>query len=364
MYDDVTFHPTSAEMVMVHMVFAIMYFQYACRNFEDAEQQSNLTQKSNIHYHYSLGRFFELSCSHTVKDVQALTMICLHLRNFPKPGASWYLCQTTLSLAIELGMHRSAKRWATDVVPNLLDVEMRKRTFWVLLAVHVTLTGKLGRPMPLRAEDMDVEMPEPLDDELLSENGLDTSRSGRCAFEIGLRAMAMVPIMMELYSTIYAVRREPETYMATIGRLEAKLRAWKDGLPQRFKSGSNEQEDRVAALYVQIWELEFTLLLRHPSVSMTKDTAFNAESMNICADASRRMLAVVLQLQKYKSLDTTWYTVAVYVMAITTTLFAQWDRRGNISSDDLISLEANMKKWLDVMGEVGLLIGKLELRQL
>lgn len=364
MYDDPTFRPTTAETVTVHMVFAIMFFQYAARNWEDAAQQANLNQQSNMHYHYSLGMFYQLACSHTVQDVQALTLICTHLRNFPKPGASWILCQTTMSLAIELGLHRSSKRWAADATPNRLDVEIRKRTFWAILTIHVTLSGKLGRPMPFRYEDFDVEMPELIDDELLSENGLDTSRPGRCMHEIGLHAIRMIPLYMELYSTIYAVRRHPDTYIGTISKLEAKLRTWKEGLPPDLvngEAGTNEQEGRVFALYAQIWTLEFRLLLRHPSVSMTKDPAFNAESMRICVEASRQMLGVVRQLQKYKSLDTTWYNSAVYVMAITTTLFAQWDKRGDTSAADLAALREEMDMWLDIMGDVGALLGKQSL---
>jgi hypothetical protein len=349
---------------MVHMVFAIMFFQYAARNWEDAAQQANLNQQSNMHYHYSLSMFYQLACSHTVQDVQALTLICAHLRNFPKPGASWILTQTTMSLAIELGLHRSAKRWAPDAIPNRLDIEMRKRTFWAILMIHITLSGKLGRPMPFRYDDFDVEMPDALDDELLSENGLDTSRTGRCSHEIGLQAIRLTPLYMDLYSSIYAVRRQPETYISTISRLEAKLRTWKDGLPPELvngEAGTNEQEGRVFALYAQVWALEFRLLLRHPSVSMTKDPEFNAESMRICVEASRQMLGVVRQLQKYKSLDTTWYNSAVYVMAITTTLFAQWDKRGDTSAADLAALREEMDLWLDIMGDVGALLGKTEL---
>jgi hypothetical protein len=360
MYDDPSFVPTTAEVVMVHMVFAIMFFQYAARNWEDPVQQASLTHQSNMHYHYSLSKFYQLSCSHTVQDVQALTLICVHLRNFPKPGASWILTQTTMALAVELGLHRSAKRWAPDTIPNPLDVEMRKRTFWALLAIHVTLSGKLGRPMVFRYEDFDVEIPEPLDDELLSESGLDTSRPGKCLHEIGLHAMRILPLYMELYNTIYAVRRKSDTYVATINSLESKLRVWKENLPadlMKGEAGQNEQEGRVFALYAQMWILEFRLLLRHPSVSSTTDAAFNAESMRICVESSRQMLGVVMQLQKFKSLDTTWYNSAVYVMAITTTLFAQWDKRGETSAADLAALREEMDKWLDIMGDVGALLG-------
>jgi hypothetical protein len=148
--------------------------------------------------------------------------------------------------------------------------------------------------------------------------------------------------------------------VATINSLEAKLRKWREGLPAdlvKGEAGQNEQEGRVFALYAQIWALEFRLLLRHPSVSLTQDSAFNAESMRVCVESSRQMLGVVRQLQKYNSLDTTWYNSAVYVMAITTTLFSQWDKRGETSAADLAALREEMDMWLDIMGDLGALLG-------
>lgn len=258
-------------------------------------------------------------------------------------------------------MHRSVKRWPTESTPSALEIELRKRTFWALMAIQVTLSGKLGRPMPLRATDFDVEHPEPIDDEQIYEAGIDTIRTGRCLHSIGLLGWKVVPLFMELYDTIYAVRRTPETYIQTVNRLEEGLRVWQAShLPEMTKgeSGFNE-ENRVFALYLQIWALEFRLLLRHPSVSMTLDPNFNAESMKICLECSRQMLDIVVQLQKLKSLDTTWYNTSVYVMAITLTLFAQWEKRNETTATDLAALRSEMDLWLDVMGEMGALLGML-----
>ncbi|KAF5872090.1 putative transcription factor cys6 protein [Botrytis fragariae] len=361
MYDDPTFRPTTAENVIVHMLFAIMFFQYATRNWEDAEQQASLNSQSNTHYHYCLGMFYQLACSHTAQDIQALALICLHLRNFPKPGASWVLARMAMTLAIELGLHRSMKRWAPESnTLSELDIEMRRRTFWVILAVNVTLSGKLGRPMPLRNEDYDVECPSQIDDDYIPGDGIDPPNPIKCNHEIGIQGFKLIPCYLELYSTIYSISRQPSTYVATVNRLEAKIRAWKDDLPPELVNGElghNEQEGRVFALYAQSWSQEFRLLLRHPSVSMTTDPDFNAESMRICVESSRQMLGVVRQLQKYKSLDTTWYNTSVFVMALTTTLFAQWEKRGGTSSADLAALREEMDIWLDIMGDIGSLLG-------
>ncbi|TVY54610.1 Transcriptional activator protein acu-15 [Lachnellula cervina] len=360
-YDDPTFRPSIAETVMVHMVFAIMFFQYATRNREDPEQHRVLTHTSNKHYHYSLSFFYQLCVSHTAKDAQALTLICVHLRNFPKPGASWLLTQITLSLLIELGLHRSAKKWVGEMnPPNPLEVEMRKRTFWTLLTIHVTLAGKLGRPMAFRYEDFDCEIPEEVDDELLSENGLDTTRPAQCLHKIGLHGYRIVPLFIDMFNTIYAVRRQPDNYMPTVHSLEAKLETWKAGYPPellRAEPGEDEQERRIFSLYTETWEQEFRLLLRHPSVAGTTDTAFRSESMRLCVASSRQMLRSVQQLHKYKSLDTTWYQSAVFVLAITTTLFSQWEKRSDLTATDIMALREEMDSWLEIISEVGFLLG-------
>lgn len=361
MYDDHSFHPTAAQTVMVHMVFAIMFFQYSTRNWEDAAQQATLNNRSNLHYHHALGMFYQLSISHTVEDCQALGLICIHLRNFPKPGPSWTLSATVLGLAIELGLHRSVKsRPDTERPLNPLEVEMRKRIFWCILGVHTTVSGKLGRPIHLRMDDIDVELPEEIDDELLSEAGIDTSRPGKCTHRIGLAALGLLPVFMEMYATIYAVRRSPDTYVESVNQLEARLQNWISTTPDDLLNGTGNidtQEDRVFSLYTQVWICEVRMLLYHPSTSLSTDASFNAKSMDICLASARKMLEAVVELQKFRSLDTTWYQSAVYVMAITTTLFAQWEKREQTTLNDLAELRKEMDVWLDVMGDVGKLLG-------
>ena len=360
MYDP-TFEPSAAETVMVHMMFAIMFFQYAARNWENASQQSDLNTRSNFHYHYSLGLFSKLIASHTLQDLQALTLISAHMRNFPKPGASWMVSKLTFSLAIELGLHRSAKRWVPPTPKsNVLEVEMRKRVFWSILAIHVTISGKLGRPMPLRVEDFDVEIPEAVDDDLLSEEGIDTSKVGKCSFRVGIEAFKVEPLFMELYNNVYAVKRSPHNYVQVVRSLENKVQKWCDQWPAELtqESALNDQEGRVFALYINMWALEFRLLLRHPSLSLTDSQEFNSENLDVCLECARAMLHNVRQLQKYKSLDTTWYNGALYVLAISTMLFGQWERRDQMTSADLAKLRDDMYVWLDIMGDVGGLIGQ------
>ncbi len=342
------------------MMFAIMFYQCAARNWENADEQNKLNNTSNLHYHYALGFFPQLMASHTMHDVQALTMISLHLRSFPKPGACWMMTTTTFNLAIELGLHRSSRRWApTNPKRSVLEIEMRKRIFWSILSIHIIISGKLGRPMAIAVDDFDVELPEGIDDDLLSEKGIDTSRPGKCTFLVGIEVFKIEPIFMDLYNNIYAVKRSPQSYIETVLRLENRLRQCCEQCPRELiaRSASNDEEGRVHSQYMNVWELEFRLLLRHPSLSLTTNPEFNNENLAICMDVSKKMLNHVKQIQAYKSLDTNWQTGALYVLAISTTLFGYWERRDRITSADFATLREDMDAWLSIMGDVGRLLG-------
>ena len=298
--------------------------------------------------------------SHTLDDVQALALLGMHVRNLPKPGACWMLISITLNLAIELGFHRSAKSWAaTSKRPNPLELELRKRVFWAIVVLHVTVSGNLGRPLALRSEDWDVEMPEAVDDDLLSDNGIDRSRSGKCNFLVGLEGMRLMPVMTDLYNSIYTVKRSPHTYVDTVRGLERRIKEWTEQWPREILESSANENDpyHVHAQWLEIAPLHLRLLLRHPSLSLTSNTTFNAENLTVCLEVSRKMLHHVKQLQKFHCLDGTWQSGALYVLAISTTLFAHWERRDSVTSKSLDTLKDDMAAWLGIIGELGQLLG-------
>lgn len=346
---------------MVHMVFAIMMFQDAARNHNGKESSEALNSFSDLHYHFALSKFYDLSCSHTLQDVQAMAMICFHLRGFSKPGCSWIMASHTMTLCKELGLHRSAKIVDPGNTLSAYDVEIRKRVFWCVLTLNVGLSGKLGRPISIRMDDFDIEMPEPMDDDHLNECEMPLEqRSGRCMHHMGIQNFKLYALYLEMYMTIYAVRRHPETYISTVADLEAKLATWRNSWPQELKSPRPAGANRALPLYLQLWYLEFKMLLRHPAVSLTSDHAYNSESTEICKDSAKQILEIVRGLKGVQSLDTTWYNAAVFVVAMTTMLFAVWEKnkQGLASVKDVNDVRHEMEEWLGIMGDVGHMLGE------
>ncbi|KAI1424439.1 fungal-specific transcription factor domain-containing protein [Xylaria sp. FL1777] len=357
-YDNPNHTLSAAEEVVIHMVFAAIYLQYGIRSREQqADQRAHLNDLSNKHYHYGLSKFFYLVTSRSLTSLQALSMLVTHTMRFPKPDSSSILASYAVNLAIEMGYHRI---WKKPGEGTNLENELRKRVWWVILSTAVVLNGRMGRPMPIRLEDMDVEFPQLIPDEQLTENGVDTSIPGRCDYEIGVASSRMSTLYLEMFADIYCAKKDPKRYLAIVEGLEKQLQSWREHLPEGLRiddTQSHEKETRMSAIYADVSALEFLLCLRHPSVAATDDPEVLATNTRICEETAKAMLRHARKLYQLKCLDTTWYCNAVYVAAIFSDLVAHWERRHEITAAEVQNLREDMKAWLTILAETGTLMG-------
>ncbi|KAF2469025.1 uncharacterized protein BDR25DRAFT_289187 [Lindgomyces ingoldianus] len=350
--NEANFTPSAAEIVCVHMMLATLKYQISVRNHEES-----LMEESHKHYRYSLSFFNELLHGHGLKDLQALGMITVHLRNFPKPGAAWIMCSTTFLLAVELGLHRSTKAWAETAKLSKHEIEMRKRVFWTMHALTTNLSGKLGRPMPINMEDVDVEFPEPLNDCLPGE---DTSLVPfrKCSFHVGIQTVKYTVWSSELYRTVYSVRSSSRGYEDTVRRLENGIRQWREECPPELMDPARAaQENYIFALYLDTWDNEFQLLLHHPAVCRSTDPEFINANLDKCLAASQKMLYNCNEMRKMRSMDIPWINSVVYIAAIFTTLFIYIQRKDRMKLVEMTKLKGDMALWIEIMGEAGALLG-------
>ncbi|CAK7266656.1 hypothetical protein SEPCBS57363_002200 [Sporothrix epigloea] len=354
-YDDPKFQPTTSELVIVHMVFAAIYFQFGVRNRETLARQIHLHELSNKHYHWALSKYYYMASDYSVTAVQALVLITLYTRAFPKPSCGSTIAMYAITKAIDLGLHRST---GIPVARTTLANELRKRAWWGALMLAATLNGRLGRPMPIRVEDFDTELPVAIDDEYLTEEGItDLSMIGKAPFLVGLHAMRFTPLYMDMFSHLYGVRRDPHRYASLVRDLEAQYHAIQATMPSEIHIDTCKPALTVQALYAQAVSLEFLLCLRHPSACMTADPHVFAENTRLCAETARTLLGHVQKLLVLKSLDTTWYQMSVYCAALFSMLAAAWERRFMATAAEIEQLQDDTSIWLSIIAEMGLLAG-------
>ncbi|KAF2425800.1 hypothetical protein EJ08DRAFT_594130 [Tothia fuscella] len=358
-YEDPTPGPRpgrpAAEEVVVHMMFSLIKYQYGQRN-----KIQSMIDEAMAHFQYCLKFWPDLVKSQTLQDVQAMTLISLQIRSFPKPGAAWYCGTMALTTAIEIGMNRSAAAWsALDPRPMTVhEMEMRKRIFWTLYTLVIGLSGRLGRPMPLRLSDIDIEFPQPINDNLPEEGSIAEFR--QCSFHVGIAIDKILALSGELYSTFYSVSGcRPEKYDANIARFEADLASFRSSIhPELQDSRRAEGEVKIFALYIELYALETEFLLRHPLIMHSNDGERFKEQLICAREHVPKTLRVLRILRDANCLDVPWFTVTTFLAMIFTTLFAENQRREEITDGELEKLKGEMDGWLNILGDIGIMLGE------
>jgi hypothetical protein len=341
---------------MVHMMFGCIKHQAGVRNRDDAT-----TTEGIEHFKYCMVHIHKLLQGRALAYAQALCSLCLFSRNFQNPEASWFIMHASMWVATEINLHRSVLALSPDEKSMYTDhdVEMRKRCFWSLYGLSIQVSGRLGRPMPLRMEDIDIEVPSPKPDFLPHESNL--SKFRKCSFHIAIESSKLLLIGSQLYSSMYCVRRRAETYENDVARLEEELSVWRAQLSPIYANLDKVSlEDEVHALYIQLWDLEFQFLLKHPVLRYANTTDYGSSCLGECLDICNKILHNTVRLVKLRCLDSQWVSMVFYIAVLFTTLFVHNLRKDDMTEEVLCKLTEDMAGWESVFSAAGQMLGEFE----
>jgi hypothetical protein len=335
-------------MVIIILVLANYNYQVAIRNPNIAREKMN---ESHNMFHYGLSAMCELWLDGSLEAMQAMALLLLHARCLPKPAYTWHFSTHVLNGLIERGYHLSATELGLQESP--LALEMRKRVFWAVLGIAVETGSKLGRPMPMRMEDIGVELPLALEDSEISDNGIATPRSGRCTFWAGIYVTKLVPHLIDLYNNFISVRRPASEYVKNRETLNAKIvdlrRNWtKDTLDEQHNPSI-----KAATHHIDSWAAEFQLILHHPHLCTTTSPEVMEKNLDQCHQAAQRLLKNVSELYNiYRGVDFTWYSTVGYVLAFGVTLQMHRRRKDQLTRERFNAMKDELDDWLKIMGVV------------
>jgi Fungal specific transcription factor domain len=353
-----SFEDKHAEVVMIMVVLAIFTYQMAVRN--PSMRQEKLAE-SNRFYHYSLSFYPELLLGSSLANMQALALFLVHARNLPKPGNSWSLSSMILSRAIELGYHRSANKIELPSNQrNVLAIELRKRVFWSILSVQVTIAVKMGRPMAISPKDMDVEIPHAILDSEITEQGL-LPRSGNCDFWGHIFLSKKLPLLITLYENVILVRKPEADYHRDIDELDAQITKWRQDWDHYTANQPKTGSYKIAAHLVDLWFTEFRLILHHPRLCTSQIAEVHEKNLDICLDASRSMLRNLTSLiREFKAADFTWHFVSGYVLALGMAMHVYNKRKEHLNVETFDKMKDELNEWLFVIRSADHFISKFK----
>ncbi|EWC43603.1 hypothetical protein DRE_01490 [Drechslerella stenobrocha 248] len=361
MYDIPDYKTSPAHLVITHMILAMsMYFMAKRQVKVNTPTQPDLS-RSYRHYHFSLTFFNLLIAGGTLEDCQALIYLLMFTRGFTRPGPAYLLSKVTTATLFELRLHRSLKKQheRTGTKLNVLEDEMRKRAFWIGIALDVGISARLNRPLGVIPSDYDIEYPARIEDEHITEDGFTQdliSPDARCSFDVAFGLFKCAEFTIDIHTQLYGAQKlSRKDYRALVETVEAKMTAWKNRLPRHllYDPTSADINLRMQAANLMLWYNELRILLRHPSLNLSISPSFSSDNLTICVESSRTILEMTDLMRQENNLDSAWYATSVPLLACMTILFAIWEKRETVTPTEIARVKADMDLSANVMKEFG-----------
>lgn len=181
------------------------------RGEKDPELTNYNNQFKPVEYYNTAYRYLEQILSNrSERSLQAILLVIVWLLNTnvlkDDNGDLWHLARFSMSLAMELGVHRYNPDWNFSESKN----ELRNRLFWCTYILERTVAMKFGRGLSLRKQAIDTPLPKLLNDDYLAENSFNGDESlsiyENVKFKPSLLLIKMCEIYGDMLETVYISR--------------------------------------------------------------------------------------------------------------------------------------------------------------
>ncbi|CAH0044704.1 unnamed protein product [Clonostachys solani] len=177
----------------------------------------------------------------SLTQVEVLTLLAWASNILGRVRTAYCYSGTAMRLAMGIGMHRPASR-GTTLTP--VERESRRRTWWVLYFFDRFSASKLGQPVSIRDEDIDVEMP--------SMDGL--SEEEKIEFldpQPLITNIKLARIIGNILTDIYGIpNRTQGLRIHRVHGILKQLREWHDDLPPEMRVKERGTPRPVSSLHL------------------------------------------------------------------------------------------------------------------
>lgn len=207
----------------LNCVFAIAHRLRVMSNLVPQEED----EKAWAYIKNAMGVFSELAMRNTdLLSVQALLGIALFMQGTPNPQPSFLLVAAAIRSSHSIGLHKRG----TGFNLNPIEIEQRKRVFWIAYMLDKDLCLRSGRPPAQDDDDMNVELPDADPADHIGNIPLANGKGKMNLFRVMCElAVIESSIYKRLYST-KATKLSDGELLHTIGELDKQLENWKDNI--------------------------------------------------------------------------------------------------------------------------------------
>ncbi|QKX56587.1 uncharacterized protein TRUGW13939_03692 [Talaromyces rugulosus] len=189
-------------------------------------------KKAWLYLKNSMGVLTELTMRNTdLLSVQALLGMALFLQGTPNPQPSFFLVAGAIRLSHSIGLHKRGSSFGL----NQVEMEQRKRVFWIAYMMDRDLCLRSGRPPVQDDDDMNVELPSDEPPDNVGNIPLSDGQGKVNLFRVMCRFSI---IQSRVYKRLYSARAAKQSdgeLLNTIGELDKELEEWKESIPTDYR---------------------------------------------------------------------------------------------------------------------------------
>ena len=170
---------------------------------------------------------------------------------FLQSSANLSTCYSYIGIALRASLRMGLHRNLTGSF-NPIEIETRRRVFWIVRKMDTYVSALLGFPHMLSNDDIDQELPLEVDDEFITKDGVGTMPPGRTSIYAASNAHTqlmeiLAKVVKHIYPTKGHIEKSPKgttttPYMisyAKIQDIERDLSDWYNRLPMALRPGGD-----------------------------------------------------------------------------------------------------------------------------
>ncbi|KAI0666880.1 fungal-specific transcription factor domain-containing protein [Trametes maxima] len=241
-------------------------------------------------------------------DLQICVLMTLYMYTTTVPHCSWTIVGLGIRKALDVGAHRKTMYKSQ---PNVND-ELWRRAFWALLAIDLTASYGLGRPMGIHEEEYDLPPPTEVDDEYWLSDDPEKEfkqppdKPSKIAYWNCYIRLAK--IIGYASRTIFSLRKSREQLVngdeqweeRVVAELDSELNKWADTVPEHLRWDPNRENElfleQSATLHGSYYQVQVSV--HRMFITTRRGSVHSLASLIICTNAARSCVQIMEQLRR------------------------------------------------------------------
>ncbi|MCJ1322092.1 hypothetical protein MMC15_007437 [Xylographa vitiligo] len=251
--------------------------------------------------------------------LQCFALIAQYSMVTPTRTASLWIVGLAVRLCQNMGItDESTIAVGIDGLPlDVLEVDLRRRMFWIIISFEFGLAHSLGRPSAwaVTHDHINVHFFWPVDDRMISRSGIVSGSPPSMKKRIAIHFFKMRLFQSEIRHKLYLKKRpfpknDQDPWFI---QMEAKLNDWVSSSPK------NDEGSGLSEIWFKVRNNTMVVFLYRPSPQVPEPSVDAAEK---CFEASKFNIYVQRKQISTKSVDLTWIFTQSLFMALNTLLWA------------------------------------------